>query len=178
MLYLLVSIRFQVLFHSPPGVLFTFPSQYYTLSVTRSYLALRDGPRIFPQDSSCPVVLRILHLFSHFAYGIVTLFDHFSNMFGYAIVNLWSPQPRCISLYSGLGSSPFARHYSENHLLIFSSSGYLDVSVPRVPLAKLCIHLTIPALRQVSSLIRISADRSSCAAPRSFSQLVTSFFGA
>ena len=27
-LYLLVNIRFQVLFHSPPGVLFTFPSQY------------------------------------------------------------------------------------------------------------------------------------------------------
>ena len=118
------------------------------------------------------------YLFSHFAYGIVTLFDHFSNMFGYAIVNVRSPLPRCISLYSGLGSSPFARHYSENHLLIFSSSGYLDVSVPRVPLAKLCIHLTIPALRQVSSLIRTSADRSSCAAPRSFSQLVTSFFGA
>ena len=28
-LYLLVNTRFQVLFHSPPGVLFTFPSQYY-----------------------------------------------------------------------------------------------------------------------------------------------------
>ena len=27
-LYLLVSTRFQVLFHSPPGVLFTFPSRY------------------------------------------------------------------------------------------------------------------------------------------------------
>ena len=27
---------FQVLFHSPPGVLFTFPSQYYALSVTES----------------------------------------------------------------------------------------------------------------------------------------------
>ena len=26
---LLVSIRFQVLFHSPPGVLFTFPSRYW-----------------------------------------------------------------------------------------------------------------------------------------------------
>ena len=25
---LLVNIEFQVLFHSPPGVLFTFPSQY------------------------------------------------------------------------------------------------------------------------------------------------------
>ena len=32
---LLVSIRFQILFHSPPGVLFTFPSRYYALSVTR-----------------------------------------------------------------------------------------------------------------------------------------------
>ena len=34
-LSVLVSTRFQVLFHSPPGVLFTFPSQYSSLSVTR-----------------------------------------------------------------------------------------------------------------------------------------------
>ena len=33
-LCVLVSTGFQALFHSPPGVLFTFPSQYYTLSVT------------------------------------------------------------------------------------------------------------------------------------------------
>ena len=33
-LCVLVGTGFQVLFHSPPGVLFTFPSQYYTLSVT------------------------------------------------------------------------------------------------------------------------------------------------
>ena len=32
---LLVNIGFQVLFHSPPGVLFTFPSRYFTLSVTK-----------------------------------------------------------------------------------------------------------------------------------------------
>ena len=32
-LSVLVSIGFQVLFHSPPGVLFTVPSQYYSLSV-------------------------------------------------------------------------------------------------------------------------------------------------
>ncbi len=31
----IVNTGFQVLFHSPPGVLFTFPSQYYTLSVTK-----------------------------------------------------------------------------------------------------------------------------------------------
>ena len=56
----LVNTGFQVLFHSPPGVLFTFPSQYYSLSVTKEYLALRGGPRAFPQGFSCLVVLWIL----------------------------------------------------------------------------------------------------------------------
>ena len=40
----LVNTGFQVLFHSPPGVLFTFPSQYFALSVTKEYLALGGGP--------------------------------------------------------------------------------------------------------------------------------------
>ena len=34
LLYLFVGTGFQVLFHSPPGVLFTFPSRYCSLSVT------------------------------------------------------------------------------------------------------------------------------------------------
>ena len=55
----LVNIGFQVLFHSPPGVLFTFPSRYCSLSVTKSYLALEGGPPAFMQDSSCPALLRI-----------------------------------------------------------------------------------------------------------------------
>ena len=58
-LSLFVSIWFQVLFHSPPGVLFTFPSRYYTLSVNKSYLSLGDGPPVFLPDSSCPAVLWI-----------------------------------------------------------------------------------------------------------------------
>jgi len=56
----LVDTGFQVLFHSPPGVLFTFPSQYYALSVTKWYLALGGGPPHFPQGFSCPAVLWIL----------------------------------------------------------------------------------------------------------------------
>ena len=56
-LSLLVNTGFQVLFHSPPGVLFTFPSRYYALSVTISYLGLDGGPPCFPPDSSCPAVL-------------------------------------------------------------------------------------------------------------------------
>ena len=52
----------------------------------------------------------------------------------------------------------------------FSSPGSL-----RIPIDSVYDTMT---LLIVSSLIRISADRGSFAAPRSFSQLVTSFFGA
>ena len=55
----LVNTGFQVLFHSPPGVLFTVPSQYFALSVTEEYLALRGGPRVFHQGSTCLDVLWI-----------------------------------------------------------------------------------------------------------------------
>ena len=54
-----VNTGFQVLFHSPPGVLFTFPSQYYALSVTKEYLALGGGPPDFLQGSTCLAVLWI-----------------------------------------------------------------------------------------------------------------------
>ena len=70
----LVNTGFQVLFHSPPGVLFTFPSQYYALSVTKEYLGLGGGPPDFPQGSTCLVVLWILPLSIAFMYGAFTLF--------------------------------------------------------------------------------------------------------
>ena len=73
-LLLLVNTGFQVLFHSPPGVLFTFPSRYYALSVTKSYLALGGGPPCFPPDSSCLAVLWYQLSFRSFAYGPFTLF--------------------------------------------------------------------------------------------------------
>ena len=56
---LFVCIRFQALFHSPPGVLFAFPSRYWSLSVDDEYLALEDGPPIFRQGFSCPALLLV-----------------------------------------------------------------------------------------------------------------------
>ena len=53
----LVGTRFQVLFHSAPAVLFTIPSRYYPLSVTREYLGLAGGPARFTQDFSGPMLL-------------------------------------------------------------------------------------------------------------------------
>ena len=73
-LRLLVSAWFQVLFHSPPGVLFTFPSRYWFTIGSRQYLALADGPAGFPQNFSCSAVLGIsLGRLVHFVYGAVTL---------------------------------------------------------------------------------------------------------
>ena len=89
----LVNIWFQVLFHSPPGVLFTFPSQYYALSVTKEYLALEGGPSDFPQGFSCLVVLWILLLPIVFVYGAFTLSGLTSqtvpltNRFTFAVLN-------------------------------------------------------------------------------------------
>src|ERR1700760_1573228 len=53
----IVSARFQVLFHSPPGVLFTIPSRYYPLSVTEKYSGLPGGPGRFTADSTGPLLL-------------------------------------------------------------------------------------------------------------------------
>ncbi len=58
-LRLLVSIRFQVLFHSPPGVLFTFPSRYLFTIDHKTYLALEGGPPGFRQGFTCPVLLEL-----------------------------------------------------------------------------------------------------------------------
>ena len=139
----LVSAGFQVLFHSPPGVLFTFPSRYYALSVTKEYLALEGGPSCFPQGFPCPVVLWIILVaFSFQLQGYYLLWRSFPTLFIYDIASmLYVRNPNEVN-FIGLACSAFARRYLRNRIS-FSSSGYLDVSVPRVPLAKLCIHLTI-----------------------------------
>src|SRR6187431_2708688 len=46
----LVGTRFQVLFHSPSGVLFTFPSRYSFTIGRQEYLALDGGPPSFPHE--------------------------------------------------------------------------------------------------------------------------------
>ena len=78
----LVGARFQVLFHSPPGVLFTFPSRYFVRYRLPEYLALGGGPPSFPQDFTCPAVLRkILRSELLLIYGTITLFsDSFQSL--------------------------------------------------------------------------------------------------
>ena len=97
------------------------------------YLALEGGPPSFPQDFSCPAVLRIpTQINVNFVYGAITRsgwpFQCHSTITLYRLLSVL--QPRCNRSHNGLGCSAFARHYLRNNLF---SSGYLDVSVPRVP---------------------------------------------
>ena len=75
--------------------------------------------------------------------GFYLLWPGFPRRFVYCELRVSLPQGISTSL---LGSYLFARHYSGNRWFTFSSSGYLDGSVPRVPLRKLFIHLRIPCL--------------------------------
>ena len=91
-----------------------------------------------------------------FAYETFTLFGMLSqNISATLKSNVCSPNPRCIST-SGLGSSAFARHYLQNRLFSFSSSGYLDVSVHRVSLPyTMYSYMDINFLQLTGSPIRI-----------------------
>ena len=131
---LLVNTGFQVLFHSPPGVLFTFPSRYYALSVTISYLGLGGGPPGFPPDFSCPAVLWYrLAVFGFRLRVFHPLWRRFPTRFCYP-----TSMPLCRpatpeSMLPGLASFPFARRYLGNRcfflflrvLRCFSSPGAL-----------------------------------------------------
>ncbi len=143
MLYLLVSSRFQVLFHSPPGVLFTFPSRYYSLSVTWSYLAFGDGPPFFRQDFSCPDVLRIpLCLSIISSTGVSPPPPYLSRYFDYNLkynVAVLTPKVFLPSVWA----APISLATTLGIAFAFFSSGYLDVSVPRVPLIYLSIQYII-----------------------------------
>ena len=102
-----------------------FPHGTGSLSVSREYLALPDGPGGFTQDSSCPALLRIplriLHLRIR---GCHPLWPDFPNRFRsskyfYHVVL----QPLTCRNTTGLGSSPVARHYWGNHILFSLPAG-------------------------------------------------------
>ena len=137
----LVNTGFQVLFHSPPGVLFTFPSQYYALSVTEEYLALGGGPPSFPQGFPCLVVLRILHAaFRLRLRGFHPLRPAFPKPFFCLLAHFLQSLPRHARMTVWALSISLAATMEID--FSFFSSGYLDVSVRRVPSVQLWIGCT------------------------------------
>ena len=135
---------------------------------------MRDGPRCFPPDSSCPAVLRC-----RLARGRA-----FRVRGSHALRPGVPPgsatrsrplldgptTPAARRHAPGLGSSAFARRYSRNHYYFLFLRVLRCFSSPRW--LRHCRCRVAPA----GSPIRTSADLFAFADPRGFSQLVTSFF--
>ena len=103
-----------------------------------------------------------------FAYGAFPLSGRsFQDRSANRICNVCSPNPSMHARWFGLFRfrSPLL---TESHV-VFSSSGYLDVSVHRVPFLKLCIGLRI--LEVCSSRFphsEISGSKDICSSPKLF----------
>jgi hypothetical protein len=127
----IVGAWFQVLFHSPPGVLFTFPSRYLSAIGHQGVFRL-DGwsRRIHTEFQEFRVTWGDAAEPSTYVYGGITLC---ARTFQSLPLRQWfltlcqigrsgsaAPQPlkrnACrLSHAPGLASSDFARHYSRNH---------------------------------------------------------------
>ena len=178
-----MGARFQVLFHSPPGVLFTFPSRYWSTIGHR---------RVFRVGGWSPQVPTGFHVSGgtqvprasprRFAYGALTL----SRRPSQAVPLRRGPcpgiravlQPRRRRSCRRFALGPRSLATTGGISVDFSSSGYLDVSVPRVA--------SSPPMGSAGGRggwaprgfpIRRSAGRRVCAPRRGLSQLATSFFG-
>jgi hypothetical protein len=115
-----------------------------------------------------------------FNYRVFTFFDgpfqttSFTPFLCNSMLSVLQPQKASLLVWA----NPVSLAATQGIAFAFSSSGYLDVSVPRV-----CLQYpmnsgkdTVP-LRTVGFPIRKSPDQSLLTAPRSISVLVPSFIG-
>ena len=140
---MLVNIRFQVLFHSPPGVLFTFPSQYCSTIGHRVVFRLGGwSPRILCGFHVPTDTLDTACCFAVSSTGLSPSLVELSNSFDYrsAYTVLSVPQPVFLQVVWPL---PISLATTFGISFDFSSSAYLDVSVQQVPFVQLWIHCTI-----------------------------------
>ena len=145
-LCVLVNIRFQVLFHSPPGVLFTFPSQY--CSTIGHWVVFRLGgwaPRLpigfHVSDGTLDTVACFCVSLTWLSHSLADLPKSFSYAYPIAFTVL-TPNVLLPSVWPLSLSLATTRKISVD----FFSSAYLDVSVRQVPLIYLCIQYTITHL--------------------------------
>jgi hypothetical protein len=111
-----------------------FPHGTGSLSVSGEYLALADGPAGFTQDFSCPALLRILiGLKNESCTGFSPSMMQLSRCFHFTFVlPCLSPTTPILPKQYRFGLLPFLSPLLRESLFVFSSYGYLDVSVPHV----------------------------------------------
>ena len=117
-LLLFVCMRFQVLFHSPPGVLFAFPSRYwFTIGLSGVFsLAgwsrrIRSGLHVSRLTQESAMIHKLA------CTGLSPSVITFSKVFHFIyFINVAVLLPRYCRNNNGLGLSPVARRYWGNHV--------------------------------------------------------------
>ena len=132
------------------------------------------GPGRFGQGFPCPALLRVAPASRRLPRtGLSPPTAHHSRWFRLAALGTTAPLlPRARRNGPGLGSSPFARHYSGNHCCLLLLRVLRCFSSPGSPPDRSGWY----AFRVPGCPIRTPADRRPFAPPRGFSQLVASFF--
>ena len=165
------------------GCFSPFPHGTGSLSVAREYLALRDGPRRFPRDFTCPAVLRNLsskpvrcHLPGcHRLWPIVP-----DRSISKLVCDLPALRPN--GPYNPREHAPwFGLFRVRSPLLAESLTCFLFLRVLRWFTSPRCLRRPMYSVGDTAALpavgfpIRTPPDQSSFAAPRGLSQLATSF---
>ena len=114
-LCVLVNTRFQVLFHSPPGVLFAFPSQYFCAIGHQVVFRLGGwSPRLPCGFLVSARTLDPARSVGHFGYKTFTFSGRASHLFLLCPSSLPAVLNPSGIATEGLASFAFARHYSRN----------------------------------------------------------------
>ena len=110
-----------------------FPHGTSSLSVSQKYLALPDGPGRFTQGFPCPVLLRIpLSITVFTCTGLSPSMVLLSSSFQFIKHRMsWSYNPS-LAVTRLVWAFPRSLAATNGITIVFYSSGYLDVSVPRV----------------------------------------------
>ena len=147
------------------GYFSPFPHGTGSLSVSREYLALDDGPPRFRQGFTCPALLRIPDWLNHYMYRIITLFDVSFQTTSISDLHHYSgPTTPIMPKHNWFGLVPLRSPLLRESLFDFYSSGYWDVSVLRVglpitrdirvaPFGNLRIKYLFAVIRSLSQLV-------------------------
>ena len=160
-LQLLVNIGFQVLFHSPSGVLFTFPSRYFSTIGHQVVFSLGRWSSRIPTRFHVPRGTLDTSLSFYLSFtGLSPSLVQFPKLILLGFRNHYTgPNPAKLTFY-GLGCSAFARHYLQNHYCFLFLQVLRCFSSPRLP--SICYLFTYRyhgVYSMVGFPIRTSTDR-------------------
>ena len=103
---------------------------------------MEDGPPIFSPGSTCPLILWIPPAWSLYVYGTLTLYGRLSHtvrLEDFCVMAVLTLETLLFQVWP----LPLSLATTRGISVDFSSSRYLDVSVPEVPLIRLCIQRMI-----------------------------------